>query len=228
MAELGSSNELDGFFSLLPAPPALAAGLDLLAEAAVVAAELSGAEAAAIAELAATVRAEVAIAGTLTAKAADSAIEHRIDLTRKRPEAGAFRGARKRLNEGVRSEALGGGAVGVGSIEDLESVVGKDGRPFWRAQEEGTSANVGRTIFGTFEGPGTTPGPPNQAEFRVHPVFTPGDGLAAGVGTIRRPIPARHFLRDGAAIALIFREDQFRAIELDAVGVMRSLRGALP
>lgn len=227
MAALGESNSDTGFFSLLPAPPALLGGLELLAEAAVIARELPGPEAAAIIELAASVREGVTLAGVETAKAADSAIEHRIDITRKRPEAGAWRGGRKRLNEGIHSEALGNGAVGIGSIDDLDKVVGTDGRPYWRAQEEGTSANVGREIFGTFEGPGLTPGPPNQAEFRVHPVFTPGDGLAAGKGTIRRPIPARHFLRDGAAIALLFREDQFRGIELSAIDVMRGLRAAL-
>lgn len=227
MAALGESNSESGFFSLLPAPPALLGGLELLAEAAVIARELPGPEAAAIIELATSVRAGVAVAAIETAKAADSAIEHRIDITRKRPEAGAWRGSRKRLNEGIRSEALGNGAVGVGAISDLDQVVGTDGRPYWRAQEEGTSANIGRILFGTFEGPGITPGPPNQAEFRVHPVFTPGDGLAAGSGTIRRPIPARHFLRDGAAIALLFREDKFRDIELSAVDVMRGLRAAL-
>lgn len=227
MAGLGESNEEGGFFTLLPAPPALLAGLELLAEAAVVARELSGAEAAAVTELAATVRAGATVAAIETAKAADSAIRHRLDITRKRPEAGAFAGGRKRLNEGVHSEPLGDGAVGIGSIEDLDSVVGKDGRPFWRAQEEGTSANVGREIFGTFEGPGLTPAPPDDSLFRVHPIFTPGDGIAAGGGVIRRPIPARHFVRDGAAIAVIFREDQFRAIELDAVGAIRALRSAI-
>lgn len=227
MAGLGESNGESGFFTLLPTPPALLGGLELLAEAAVVARALSGAEAVAIIELAATVRAGANLAAIETAKAADEAIRHRIDITRKRPESGAFAGARKRLNEGVHSEPLGDGGVGIGSIAALDSVVGSDGRPFWRAQEEGTSANVGRLIFGTFEGPGLTPSPPDSSLFRVHPVFTPGSGIAAGGGVIRRPIPARHFVRDGAAIATIFREDQFRTIELDAVGAIRALRGAI-
>lgn len=227
MAALGESNEEDGFFSLLPTPPALLGGLELLAEAAAIARDLPGAEATAIAELIATVEAEVTVAGAATAKVADDAIRHRIDITRKRPEAGAYSGARKRLNEGVHSEALGEGAVGVGKIDDLDSVVGRDGRPFWRAQEEGTSANIGRFIYGTFEGPGVPISPPDSSQFRVHPVFTPGGGLAAGGGYIRRPIPARHFLRDGTAIALIFREDEFRQIESSAIDVMRGLRAAL-
>lgn len=218
MAALGESNDESGFFSLLPAPPALAGGLELLAECLVIARELPGGLGAEIADLLAGVREAVDLAAVQTAKTgSESAIQH-LNVSRVRPEAGGFRGGRKRLNEGIHSEALGGGAVGIGAIGELDSVVGTDGKPYWRAQEFGYTGNVGRVVLGFFQ-PGSSA--PSQAQFRQHGVFVAGDGPPMH---IQRPIQARHFMREGAAAAALFREARFRQIELASIADLRGMR----
>jgi hypothetical protein len=230
VAELGSSNSESGFFSVLPAPPALAGGLELLAECLLIARELPTGQGALVSDLMAAVQAEVTGAAIQTARAADEAIRHRIALTRVRPRSPSFSGSdaftgggggRKLLEDGIHSESLGLGGVGIASIEELDTVVGKDGRPFWRTQEFGSTHNVGRVVLGFFQ-PGSVA--PDQSQFRRHPIFVAGPGVPMH---IQRPIPARHFLRDGAAEAVLFREASFREIEVASVSEIRALRASL-
>jgi len=195
----------------------------------VLARDLPFGQAAEIEALIAEVERQVNEAGVLTAKASEEAIREFISRTRVRPRAPSFTGSdavsgggsRKLLEDGIRSEALGEGAVGVGSIADLDTVVGSDGRPFWRTQEFGSTHNVGRVVLGFFQ-PGNSI--PNQQQFRQHAIFIAGPGPPMH---IQRPIPARHFLRDGAAAAGDFREREFRAIEGGAVGTIQVLRASL-
>jgi hypothetical protein len=218
MAALGESNDESGFFSVLPPPPALAGGLTLLTECLAIARRLPGSLGAEIAELLVAVREAVDLAAVETARVGSEAARRHLDVTRVRPEAGGFRGGRKRLNEGIHSEALGGGAVGIGSIEGLDSVVGTDGKPYWRAQEYGYQGNVGRVVLGFFQ-PGSHPA--SQEQFRQHGVFVAGAGPPMH---IQRPIPARHFMREGAAAAMLFREARFREIELASVADLRGMQ----
>lgn len=230
MAELGGGYEDDsGYFAVLPTPPALLGGLELLAEAAVLARDLPFGQSGEIEALIGLVERKVTEAGTLAAKVADEVARDVLAKTRVRPQAPSFSGAdavagggaRKLLEDGIRSEALGDGAVGVGSIEELDTVVGPDGRPFWRTQEHGSTHNVGRVVFGFFQ-PGSSL--PSQQQFRQHAIFVAGPG---GPMHIQRPIPARHFMRDGAAAAEQFRERQFREVEGVAVNDIRALRASL-
>jgi len=231
MAELGggSDGEGSGFFSVLPTPPGLIGGLELLQEAAVLARDLPLGQSAEIEALIGFVERKVNEAGVLTAKVSEESIREFISRTRVRPRAPSFSGsdavsgggARKLLEDGVHSETLGQGSVGIASIEELDAVVGSDGRPFWRTQEYGSTHNVGRVVLGFFQ-PGNPV--PDQQQFRRHPIFVPGAGPPMH---IQRPIGARHFLRDGAAAAESFREKQFREVEGSAVTSIRILRASL-
>lgn len=234
MAALGDGLEDrddSGFFAVLPTPPALIGGLTILAEAAILARRIPGdyGQAIAIEAIISATERNIAEAGIAAVKASEEAAITTLQRTRVRPRAPSFsgsdavhnRGARKLLEDGVQSEVLGLGAVGVGSIEELDKVVGSDGRPFWRTQEYGSDHNVGRVVFGLFQPGGAKA---SQAEFRVHPVFQPGGG---GPMVIRRPIPARHFLRAGAGAAKLLRSREFGAAETTAVDQMRAVRSTL-
>jgi hypothetical protein len=226
MAELGEGLEdrdSSGFFSVLPQPPSLLGGLTILTEAVALARRIPGdvPQAAAIRAIISATERNVAEAGVAAVKASEDAAIETLARTKVRPESGDLGAHRKRLAEGIQSEVLGLGAVGIGSIEELDTVVGTDGRPFWRTQEYGSDHNVGRIVFGLFQ-PGDSQ--PDQGEFRVHPVFVPGEG---GAMIIRRPIPARHFLRAGTAAASLLRERQFGEAEAVAISQMRAVRSSL-
>lgn len=105
------------------------------------------------------------------------------------------------------------GSVGIND----ESVL-YDNVSWWWTQEEGYSGHVGRQIVGFFFASGySDPSAPDPARSREHPLFVPGSaqkaaysalgfdggggGARGGAGrrmTIENPIPARHFVRDGA------------------------------
>jgi hypothetical protein len=233
MAELGGENEHEGgFFVTLPTPVGLVAGLELLGEAAALGKDLPGdnAQGAAAEALAALVERQVIETTVQTAKISEEAIREHIAKTRVRPDyenfGGMFQGfspgsGRKRLEDAIKSDALGLGAVGIASIEKLDTVVGLDGRPFWRTQEFGSTHNVGRVVYGLFQPGGSLP---SQQQFRQHPVFIAGQG---GPMRIERPIPARHFLRDGAGVAEGFRERLFADTQNMALGEIRAIRATL-
>jgi hypothetical protein len=226
MAELGEGLEdrdSREFFSTLPTPPALIGGLTLLAEAAIFARRLPGGinQAVAIEAIISATERNVTEAGVAAVKASEQAAIEALARTRVRPEAGNVGTPRKRLADGIRSEVIGLGAVGIGDISELDTVVGTDGRPFWRAQEYGSDHNVGRVVFGLFEPGGAAA---SQSQFRVHPVFVVGDGPAM---VIRRPIPARHFLRAGTAAAQVLRSREFGAAEAVGIDQMRAVKATL-
>lgn len=234
MADLGDGLEdrdESAYFAVLPTPPALIGGLVLLREAEAFARRIPGAaaQATAIRAIVAATERNVTEASVAAVKASEQVAIETLKRTRLRPPAPSFTGsdavtaggARKRLEDGIRSDALGLGAVGVGDIGELDTVVGSDGRPFWRTQEYGSDHNVGRVVFGLFQ-PGGAPASGDQ--FRVHPVFVAGGGRPM---VIRRPIPARHFLRAGTAAAHLLREREFGSTEAVAIDEMRAVRASL-
>jgi hypothetical protein len=121
------------------------------------------------------------------------------------------------------------GTVGVARESTLDRAINPNTPgygPYWRAQEFGTGpqprrpgepeipTQVGRVIYGHFYGAGASgPGSRPQAQYAggggPHPVFIPSSqrrgprGGAGGKGTIRHEIQARHFIRDGADLALV-------------------------
>jgi hypothetical protein len=84
------------------------------------------------------------------------------------------------------------GSVGVANEDVLDA-----GVPWWPTNEEGSSARVGGTVFGSFFGAGGGSGAaPDPGQFREHPIFKAGEGFSPGLMTIENPIPARRFIRD--------------------------------
>lgn len=149
-------------------------------------------------------QARVNVAAQQTADAADKFIVTKIKSTQVRPDPPKSRGG-VRLEEGIESRplltALAGGGVGIASIDLLDKVADSSGRPYWRAQEFGSTHLVGRKIRGFFQ-PGRSPA--QGGLFRRHPLFeldSEGPQML-----ITRPIPERAFLRLGAAEAELFRQ----------------------
>jgi hypothetical protein len=142
---------------------------------------------------------EVKAAEVLTAGAAQRAVTARLGATRHRPQ------GRNLLVNSIECRPIGTlpfhtGAVGIGDISVLNKAADDQGRPYWAAQEFGSDHLVGKTVYGFFQ-PGYAR--PLQAAFRQHAYFEVDD-----VGFpmhIRRPIPAKAFLRGGAADAEQFR-----------------------
>lgn len=121
--------------------------------------------------------------------------------TRVRPD--TLGGGGPRLGDYLVAEPVGGGrmpgSVGVNNMDLLNAHV-----PWWITNEKGSSANVGRKLFGTFYGQDDG-APPDPDLFRAHPLFQPGPNESlAGPGVIENPIPARRFVTK--AVALIDRE----------------------
>jgi len=116
---------------------------------------------------------------------------------------------------------LGTLEVGIGDVASLDQAVGdSDGQPYWKAQEFGSSHNVGRRIKGLYQ-PGDVA--PDQSQFRQHPVFDVGVPGSRPM-LIQRPIPAKAFLRGAGATAESFRSAEFRTVEADAVRELRLIQ----
>lgn len=81
------------------------------------------------------------------------------------------------------------GSIGVADEDLLDAEV-----PWWITNEIGSSARIGGRLFGAFFGGGDVAAP-SRDEFRVHPLFEPGNfGAWGGSGVITEPIPARRFI----------------------------------
>lgn len=128
--------------------------------------------------------------------------------------------------------ALSEGALGYAATEELDRAVDPDypeSGTYWRAIEEGSEAQVGRVLVGYFQ-PGFAA--PAASEFRQHPYFTPGGPLAAArgrlsgegdsspAGLVKNPIEAKHFLRDGSAMAAADHDTNMRRIQSGAIDAM--------
>jgi hypothetical protein len=147
-----------------------------------------------------------------TATDASQQIRERIAATALRPDTGT----RPHMRHRVRSRAappvygLETGSVWIADKNYLNQAQGTDGYSYWWAQEYGMPAApgappeaprasmVGRVIQGFFAGKGGARpwAPPNQSQSGVHPVFIPRSG--GPKGTIKTPLKARYFVRDGA------------------------------
>lgn len=133
-------------------------------------------------------------------------IKDKIRQSAKRPHAGGVTGE---MSSHVISQPIASypsiAGVGVALYSELDKTVNPNSasrEPYWRTQEYGYSGHVGRVLHGLYFGAGFGGGgvPANPAEFRQHPLFRPG-GKGTPPMTIRKPIEARFFLRDGAAEA---------------------------
>lgn len=156
-----------------------------------------------VARLVTELNAEVKAAEVLVAGAATRAVIARIGANRHRPQGKGL------LVNAIESRPIGTnifhtGAVGVGDMTALDKAADRYGRPYWAAQEFGSTHLVEwfstHTVYGFFQ-PGAAA--PDQTQFRQHPYFelnSEGHPLK-----VKRPIPAKGFLRGGAADAEQFR-----------------------
>lgn len=132
--------------------------------------------------------------GAETAQEAEKEIRGLEVGTQVRPDTGG--GGGPRLGDYIgESHPLNAvpGSVGINYEPSLEAA----GVGWWWTNEEGYSGHIGRTFIGAFEGTRPDPG-----EFRTHALLEIGKGVkGAGKGTIKKPIPERRFVRDGAAAA---------------------------
>lgn len=111
--------------------------------------------------------------------------------TRVRPD--THGGGGPRLEDSLVAEPIGGtlipGSIGVANEDLLDREV-----PWWITNEIGSSARIGGRLFGSFYGEDDA-APPSRDQFRVHPLFEPGEfGAWGGEGVITEPIPARRFI----------------------------------
>lgn len=136
-------------------------------------------------------------------------------------------GNRPGLTDVIESVAVPMGGVSAARVElglvaKLNTAI-NDGassaKPYWKAQEFGSSKMVGRGIQGMFFG-GAGEAVPNALLFRMHPLFFPGAG---GKGVINRAIPAKHFLRDAAALTLVQWRGELRTAVARAAQQLNSL-----
>lgn len=198
------------YVHFMEAPPALLVLYEELLAAAAQARGIPGPQGTAIADaislLIGEVEDAVTAAGESAAVAADAAMRDQIVFTQKRPDnTGNLYNAIE--SRGVLS-APAGGAVGIADFNTLQNnAIGRDGVPYWRIQDEGSSHLVGHEVHGFFQ-PGDSP--PDQSQSRVHPVFEPGQGPLMKV---QNPIPAKNFLEAGRAAADATRLGLFRGID---------------
>jgi hypothetical protein len=175
---------------------------------------------------------------------AEKKMREQLRKTAKRPDTGIAPHLRSALKaRPIRTVGrLGTGVVGVADKNALEKVTSPvDGFAYWKVQEEGTRANVGRTIRGYFFDRGyanpTRPAPGYTGTPAAQPIFRPGrlgnlprsvsggigpQGGQGGKGVIRNPIAARHFIRDGAARAHVDWLAGLRAVEVTALANLRA------
>lgn len=133
-----------------------------------------------------------------TAEVADASIQAAIKSSAKRSEQTKPGGLLDRVHsEPIRADA---GLVGVGRLDGPD---GMDNLAYWRAQEYGLEEGfVGRVLHGFFyDAGGANPTKPEHGR-GDQPYFAPDAG--GGFGTIRHPIQARHFMRDGTNTAAKF------------------------
>lgn len=118
----------------------------------------------------------------------------------------------RHLKDNIHSQpyspgGFGFGAIGIASVEELDKTTNPQGgsdRPYWRVIEEGSDLwqpeMVGRTLFGSFLGPGGDISAPSQDRFRQDSSFIFGAGdkdESSGKGVIERSIDGQHFLDQG-------------------------------
>lgn len=97
------------------------------------------------------------------------------------------------------------GSVGIANESELDAEV-----PWWATNEQGSSALVGRVLYGVFQPGGEAP---DSGQFRQHPIFEPGPAKGSPSGRIRNPIPARRFVEHAIPEIEALWLAEFRALK---------------
>lgn len=228
------------YFKLLGVSPHLLRMYELLIQASDIAAlrptRAGKAQSLEIDRLILRVKEEVEASAKATALEADALIKARIEGTRVRPPTLGLKNDHTSLSGAIHSRPVqsilpGGGAVGIGDIEELDVGTNRPSRgaaggrtSYWRAQEFGSDHLVGHVVYGIFQ-PGEAAPSPSQR--RSHPLFEArgrGEGPRKQM-TIRNPIEERAFLREGGWQAYEFRRTEHKATEARAIAKMQTIAG---
>jgi acetylornithine deacetylase/succinyl-diaminopimelate desuccinylase-like protein len=157
--------------------------------------------------------------GISAAAKAEEFMRARLESTEVRPP--TSQRLKRAITAAPLETSLPAGAVGMGDIPTLDAAtIRTRGRrvykPYWRAQEHGYAGNIGRIVPGYFHEPGPFTAP-TADEFRVHAYFTQVQyqkGEAPPAMVIGKPVPARHFLANGAKDTAIWFRGEAQAIQL--------------
>lgn len=228
------------YFKLLGVSPHLLRMYELLIEAS----DLAGlrptragkAQAIEINRLIAQVKEAMDDAAKATAVQADALIKGKIEATRVRPPTVGVKNHHTSLLDAVHSRPVasilpGGGAVGIGDIEELDigtnnpSPGGTGNTSYWRAQEFGSDHLVGHVLYGVFM-PGEA-APVGPGPNRSHPLFQvrgKGGGTSYKM-VVKNPIEERAFLREGGFEAFEYRRKLHKATEARAIAKMQTIAG---
>lgn len=149
--------------------------------------------------------------GRRLAQKAEGLVRDRLRQTQKRADTPGPAHLRDKIVARPIPSTFPAGAVGIGDLDTLETAVNpRTGGVYWRAQEFGLPVSMrGKPAPGYFM-PGMSP--PNPQGGR-HPYFEQmpyARGMPALVRT--RPVPARHYLRDGAQLAFVWHQMQSRRL----------------
>lgn len=128
---------------------------------------------------------------------ADEFIRSRIRTTAVRPPTGGL--LERAIHSTPMQLSFPGGGVNIASLDALDkgAVNPRTGGVYWRSQEYGLPVIPGQRPAPGYFMPGYSA--PNAGQFRNHPYFQQM-GYARGMPALvrKRPLRARHFLRDGA------------------------------
>jgi hypothetical protein len=134
--------------------------------------------------------------------------------SRVRPDSGGAGGPR--LNDFI-GVSVGFDPVPGSVLINSEPTLKDNGVGWWWTNEEGYRGHIGRRFIGSFEG--TRPDP---SRFREHAVLDMRKGAKnRAKGTIKKPIPERRFVRDGAGQAEARWHAQIQAAQGKYVSAIR-------
>lgn len=149
-----------------------------------------------------------------TAVDARSSIKNAELSSRVRPDSGGNGGPR--LGDFI-GESVGFDPVPGSVLINHEPTLRDNGVGWWWTNEQGYRGHLGRRFIGSFEG--TRPDP---SRFREHAVLDMRKGAKnRAKGTIKKPIPERRFVRDGAHSAEARWHGEIRAAQDRYVSAIR-------
>lgn len=152
-------------------------------------------------------RAELEALGVTMAVRGTEILREKERSSRVRPDTQGAGGPRLGDNLDCDPLPIVWGSVGIANEDLLDRNV-----PWWSTNEEGSSARVGKVLYGVFE-PGEAAPEGGLQQNREHPLFQPLPSKGSPSGLIRNPIPARRFIEHSIPEIDVLWRDAFDAIK---------------
>lgn len=160
---------------------------------------------------------DLLVAAARVAEEADRAIKEYIERTRVRPVHASPQHLRDLIVSEVIRTPLPAGVVGIARLDELDKA------EYWKAQELGTDAHVGREVLGWFFSPGGKPSAPSPGRFRQDSAF--GASSSGQPMKIAKPLRARRFLARGTDRARTVWLREMARVQRDAMRDLRTVAG---